>query len=145
MAYETPGPDEIKNAMGKQYSDAIPYRDLRDEAKKEYAKQKALPSKFEFGSLKAAGEVMATLDKVRVYRDQRAKVMVVFKRAMGRLDGTIKALKPNDPRKKQLDSILKVLTAEKDGHEAAIEQSNSTLVKGKKLQEAFERRERAGN
>jgi hypothetical protein len=142
MAYPTPGPDEIKNALGKQHSDAIPYRDLRDKAKQEYAKQKSLPAKFEFGSLKTVGEVMVALDKVRVYRDQRATVMAVFKNAMARLDTTIKALKPNDPRKTQLDSILKVLKAEKDGHEAAIEQGNSSIVKGKKILEALQKKER---
>ena len=140
MAYDTPGPDEIKNALGKKHSDAIPYRDLRDEAKKEYAKQQALSSKFDFTL--NPGEVMATLDKVRAYRDQRAKVMVVFKRAIGRLDGTIKVLKSNDSRKPQLESILKVLKAETKGHEDAIEQGNNTLVKGQKLLEALQKKER---
>jgi|KBSMisStaDraftv2_1062788.scaffolds.fasta_scaffold1658174_1 hypothetical protein len=124
-----PSAKEIKDAAAKTGCDAIPYPDLRDKGKKEYAKQKDLCKNFSCDSLTNENEIAAAQTRAKVCRAQRIAVRTIFEQAIGRVKGVLQKMIPGDPMKPLLTDILKELERSKKGHEDAIDEVNNAFLK----------------
>src|SRR5215467_5854576 len=94
-----PSAREIKDAAAKTGCDAIPYPDLREKGKKEYAKQKDLCKDFSCDSLTKENEIAAAQTRAKACRAQRIAVRTVFEQAIRRVKDVLQKMNSGDPMK----------------------------------------------
>ena len=124
-----PSAQEVKAAAGKKGCEAIPYPDLRGEGQRAYQKQLAACKGFTCDSLTAANEIEAARYRAQTCREQRILMRTIFARAIGRVKEVLARVKPSDPLKPGLTTILKELEGSQRGHETAIDQVNAAFLK----------------
>ena len=130
----SPSAKEVKTAAAKAGCDAIPYPDLRDQGKREYAKQLESCKNYSCDGLTAANEIEAARQRAKACQLQRVKVRTIFAQAIGRVKSVLQNMKPGDPLKPDMTTILKTLEESQKGHEVAIDDVNNAFLKcGEKL------------
>ena len=124
-----PSAQEVKAAAGKKGCEAIPYPDLHGEGQRAYQKQLNACKGFTCDALTAANEIEAARYRAQICREQRIQAQTVFARAIGRVKAALQPMKPGDPLKPGLTTILKELEGSQKGHETAVDQVNAACLK----------------
>lgn len=125
----TPSFKEITSASKENGIQAIPYPDLRWKGKQEYGRQLTVCKEYSCDNLSKEDEIEAAGKRAKACREQRIKVRGVFAQAIGRIKSALKTMKPGDPSKPGLETILAELEGSQANHDKAIAEANKAFLK----------------
>lgn len=125
---------DVREADGKDGSDAIPYADLRKECKDAHTKQKELEGSLRnCRELTDKKEIAVRIHEWEACRAQRIEVRRLFNKAIARVEKDLAKIHKDDLVKPALERILKQLEGSATNHTAQIKQATTTIeeCKGK--------------